>query len=226
MKCQALRNIPDKKREIFLKKINDEIEDPVKRNILKKAYIRYFEANIPVSYWSISMENNFEGDKGLIDFYNQYVVDLNSAYVNGTSACLAGNFGRGKTLTSTCILKKAVEKGFSALYTTLTDITSVITTEHKYMARKELLNVDFLVIDEFDSRHIGSTTASSDFFGRVLEDVLRTRSQNALPLILCTNSPDPTNSFDGTMKESISSLWNYVDLIPVLGSDYREVLNK
>ena len=90
MKCQALRNIPEKKREIFLKKINEEIEDPVKRNVLKKAYIRYFEANIPVSYWSISMENNFEGDVGLVDFYKQYTDDLNSSYVNGMSSIVTG----------------------------------------------------------------------------------------------------------------------------------------
>src|SRR5690606_27675418 len=101
------------------------------------------------------------------------------------------------------ILKRAVEKGSSGLYITLNDIISATQSQEKYSARKELLTVDFLVIDEFDSRHIPQTDKSTDFFGRVLEDTLRWRAQNMLPLFLCTNSPNPLEAFHGSIKESV-----------------------
>lgn len=220
MLCQALRNVPKSKLKVVLEKI-DKIEDDHKRKIAQEAFIRYFEANIPVIYWYLDMEKDFEGDKILYETYHALCDDLAKTHAEGKSLCFAGGFGRGKTMTCTNILKKAVQKGYSGLYVTLNDIISATMSAETYLARKELLIVDFLVVDEFDSRHIGSTDKSAEFFGRTLEDVLRTRSQNALPLFLCTNSPNPVESFNGSIKESITSLWNHIETIPVLGKDFR-----
>jgi len=78
-----------------------------------------------------------------------------------------------------------------------------------------------LVIDEFDPRYM-PTGASSDLFGRTMEDVLRRRSENQLPLFMCTNSPNVVDSFEGPIKYSIESLMNYAEVIPVLGTDFRK----
>jgi hypothetical protein len=40
-------------------------------------------------------------------------------------------------------------------------------------------------------------------------------------LFLCSNHPDPVRAFGGEIHESVKSLWNYVDVIPVFGKDYR-----
>ena len=132
------------------------------------------------------------------------------------------------TMTSCNILKKFVQKGYSGLYTTLTDCVNILTispNEEKYNARKLLLSVDLLVIDEFDSRFIASDTAG-DLFGRTLENIFRTRTQNKMPTILCTNSPNIIDTFSGAIKKSLESLLTgYVERISIFGKDYRKILN-
>lgn len=134
----------------------------------------------------------------------------------------------GKTYVSANILKKATQKGYSGLYTTLTDCVNILTispNDEKYNARKVLLSVDILVIDEFDSRFM-STEASSDLFGRTLENIFRTRTQNRIPTILCTNSPNIIDTFSGPIKKSLESLINgYVETISIFGKDFRKTLN-
>jgi DNA replication protein DnaC len=169
--------------------------------------------------------DKFVGDKILLDKYNEIANDLKNTYDNGVSLCFAGKFGVGKTLTVTNILKRAVEKGYSCLYATLSDIVTCTVNslpEDRGLARKELLNVDFLVIDELDPRHIGSE-AGADMFGRILEDIFRTRAQNKMPIFICTNAIKPVESFTGAIKLSIESLFNYVTMVPVLGSDFRKI---
>jgi Homing endonuclease len=128
------------------------------------------------------------------------------------------------TMTMTCILKKACQKGYSCLYTTLSDIVSVMTSapgEDRFLARQELTKVDFLVIDEFDPRFMASDNAA-DLYARTLESVFRTRGQNKLPTLMCTNSPNVIESFNGPLKASIASLMKgYVKIFPVLGEDVR-----
>lgn len=130
------------------------------------------------------------------------------------------------TMTITCILKKASNKGFTCLYTTLSDIVSVLTVgggEDKFLARRELALVDFLAIDEFDPRFMPSENAA-DLYARSLESVFRTRSQNKLPTLMGTNSPKPVESFNGALRDSIDSLMKgYLQVFPVApGKDFRK----
>lgn len=129
------------------------------------------------------------------------------------------------TMASACILKKAIHKGFICQYTTLSDVVNVLTqapSEEKYIARRELCLVDFLLIDEFDSRFIQSENAA-DLYARTLETIFRTRSQNKLPTLMCTNSPNIIETFTGPLKQSIDSLIKgYLKIFPVFGNDYRK----
>ncbi len=195
-----------------------------KCRLINKVLSLYHESNIPLRYWRLEMGADFRGDAILSEKYQEIIKDLKQVYSKGICICFAGSNGVGKTLTCTNILKRAAEKGFSALYTTLGDIVSNVVSpesDDKSIARRELLMVDFLVIDEFDPRYMGSGQAA-DLFGRTLEDIFRARVQNNLPTFMCTNSPNVTESFTGSIKQSISSLMNYVDIIPVLGKDFRK----
>ncbi len=225
MGLSTLRNIPRSKYDLFIEKLSS-IEDERKRKTVQEAFTRYYEANVPVAYWRLEMETNFSGDKVLFDQYKLITNDLKATFTTGKYVCFAGNFGRGKTLTCCNILKKAVQKSFSGLYTTLNDIVSASLSNEAQAAQKELLGVDFLIIDEFDARHIAETEKSTALFGRTLEYVIRWRLQNQMPTFFCTNSPNPLDTFNGSIKESISSLWNYVEVIPVLGKDYRKIEGK
>lgn len=224
-RSQALNNIPSKKVQDYLDFINNSTDDDKIKTLRLIACNRYAESNIPVEYWSLKMDKDFHGDPRLLEKYKEYTADLKLAYINGTSMCLAGNHGLGKTMTMTCILKKVTQKGYSGLYTTLSDIVTVLTSstnEDKYLSRKELVMVDFLVIDEFDSRFMPSDNAA-DLYARSLESVFRTRSQNKLPTLMCTNSPNVVESFNGPLKQSIDSLMKgYIKMFPVFGDDFRK----
>jgi len=166
---------------------------------------------------------DFQGDKSLLDKYNSYTENIKDSYTGGKSLCLCGSHGLGKTMMMTNILKVSCMKDYSCLYTTLSDVVNVLTSnvEDKFTARKELLTVDFLVIDEFDPRFMGSDNAS-DLYARTLESVFRVRSQNKIPTLMATNSPNILNAFSGQLKTSLSSLFSeYLELVPVLGQDFR-----
>ena len=224
IRSKALNNIPYKKLSESLLSINNSNDD-IKTKSLKLTIInRYYESNIPVEYWPLKMETDFHGDHRLLTKYNEYTSDIKKSYSEGSSICFAGLHGVGKSMTSTSILKKSVQHGYNSLYTTFSDIVSILTTanfDDKYDARKELMMVDFLVIDEVDPRFISSDNAA-DLYARTLESIFRTRSQNKLPTIMCTNSPNVIEVFNGPLKTSLESLMKgYMKMFPVFGQDFR-----
>lgn len=180
------------------------------------------QSNIPYGYWDLEM-SEFAGAPKLKDVYNKVVADLPTVYRDGISFCLAGSHGIGKSFCTTNILKIACQKNYTCLYTTLSDmIAALINSDEEYLARRELMSVDFLTIDELDSRFIQSESAS-DLFGSLLEHIFRTRSQNKIPTFMCSNSPNPVEAFSGALKASIDSLMSGVKLIPVIGEDFRKL---
>lgn len=191
--------------------------------IKNRALMIYYESNIPVRYWNLEMERDFEGSPSLLATYREVAANLKDTYLKGINLCLAGKHGLGKTMTVCNILKRAGEAGYSALYTNLSDIVNLVAAradEDRQIGRKELLMVDFLVIDEFDPRYLQSDKAA-DLFGKSLEEVFRTRTQNALPTFMCSNAADPAEGFSGSIKQSIDSLMGMVKVIPIVGKDFR-----
>lgn len=224
-RSKILNNIPTKKLNDFLESIDKSGDLDTTKAIKKMAINRYAESNIPIEYWSLNMDKDFQGDPRLLEKYKEYISDLKSSYTNGTSICFAGGHGRGKTFACTAILKKAVSKGYSCLYSTLSDIVNALIQapiDDKFFVKRELTMVDFLVIDELDPRFFSSEN-SADLFARSLETVFRTRSQNKLPTLVCTNSPNVVESFSGPLKQSVDSLVKgYLKIFPVLGDDFRK----
>lgn len=230
IRSRALNNIPPRKLQDALSQIRDNSDELQVKNTKLTAINRYAESNIPIEYWTLKMERDFKGDPRLMAKYTDYVADVKQSYIIGDSICFAGGHGLGKTMTITCILKKATQKNYTCLYTTLSDIVTVLTSgggEDKFLARRELALVDFLAIDEFDPRFMPSDNAA-DLYARTLEGVFRTRSSNKLPTLMGTNSPNPVESFAGSLKASIGSLMKgYVKIFSVApGGDYRDPKNK
>jgi DNA replication protein DnaC len=186
------------------------------------AYNRYYEANIPIEYWHLSMDKHFKGSKTLLEKFQTLTNDLGNTYKQGSSICFAGPHGVGKSFTSCSILKKACLKNYNCLYTTLSDMISALTNnDERHIARKELNICDFLVIDELDFRFM-KTASAADFFGISLENVFRNRSQNKLPTIMCSNSPNPLEAFNGEIKQSIESIMAKVEIVSIFGNDFRK----
>lgn len=237
-RSKSLNNIPMRKlQEILLSVVNEceicskkESKDNLSDGLCQKCALknvifnRFYEANIPIEYWNLKMEKDFVGDQRLLNLYNEITADISKIYTTGTSYILAGSYGLGKTFALSSIIKKAAVCGYNVLYTTLSDVVNILTSnnEDRSIARRELIMADFLVIDEFDQRYIGSDNAS-DLYGRTLEGIFRTRAQNKLPLFMSTNSPNPLEMFNGSLKESLGSLMKgYLKVFVVLGDDFRK----
>ena len=189
---------------------------------------RYYNSNIPVDYWYRDM-GDFIGPSILMKHYKDVTADIKQSFKAGKMAMFAGSHGIGKSFCSTCILKRAVEKGYSSLYVNLVDIINVLLSspnDIKNSARELLLSIDYLVIDEFDTRFMVSDKAA-DLFGSIVETIIRTRIQNRMPLFMCTNSIKVEDSFSGPLKASMESLMKVIKLVPVLGGkDAREEVGK
>jgi DNA replication protein DnaC len=186
------------------------------------AYRRYYESNVPVEYWDLDLKNFTNAN--LITIHEKITHDISKSYKDGLSLCFAGLHGVGKSSLLSCVLKTCCQKNYTCLYTTMTDLVNALIDaprDDKYLVKKELTMIDFLVIDELDGRFIGSE-ASSDLFGKSLEHIIRTRSQNKLPTFFASNSPNPIEAFSGALKQSIDSLMSKVKIIPVIGKDFRK----
>lgn len=226
IRSKSINNIPQRKLRDAIEKVQQSADKLEDKNTKLIAINRYAESNIPIEYWYLKMDRDFKGDPRLKAQYEVYVENLKLCYQSGTSVCFAGGHGLGKTMTITCILKRAAVKGYSCLYTTLADVVNVLTqgdNESRFLARRELAMVDFLAIDEFDPRFMQSDNAA-DLYARSLETVFRARSQNGLPTLMGTNSPNPVESFRGPLKDSIDSLMKgYMQLFLVTpGKDFRK----
>jgi DNA replication protein DnaC len=187
---------------------------------------RYFESNIPIEYWNLSMKN-FKGPDVFKTVYAGSVENLQNVYSKGLNYALLGTHGLGKTMCATSILRKMAEKNYNCLYTTLTDMVNVIIEapfEEKYAAKKELVQVDMLVIDELDSRFFTASQNTADLFAKSLENIIRTRFANKLPNIFISNSPNMLEGFNGVFRESLGSLMANVKEFAARGQDFRKVL--
>lgn len=186
---------------------------------------RYQSALIPAEYWNYSFKN-FNGNAALKDRITPYLKDIESMYDNGSSVLMVGTMGTGKTYSACCILKMAVANDFSGMYTNMVDIiTNIISNNSvntgEYIAK--LLNTDFLVIDELDSRWIFPSEKTEQIFGSYMEYILRTRFQNQMPTVMCSNTQNIEDVFSGDFSKSFKSLvGHYVDTIVVAGKDFRK----
>lgn len=186
---------------------------------------KYAAAGIPVDYWTLSFKRNFKGDKNFGNFVMKQIRDIEGVYERGESFAFIGNLGTGKTFAATSMLKMALLKGFSGKHTHMADIVRNVLSNSidsgAYV--QSLLDVDFLVIDEFDARWVFPSEKSERMFGSTLEHVLRCRFQNGMPTILCSNTQDIDSVLSDEFSRAFSSLRNnYVKTLYVAGKDFRK----
>ena len=218
-----------KKIERYCKKIRNECERcggsgcsfcNSKINRVKK----YYKSKIPVEYWGHSFKN-FRGDSMFKESLRPYIEDIFKMYDDGNSLMFVGSLGTGKSYMACCFVKMAIAKDFSAKYTNMADIVNITLSSSvdSFEYIKSLASVDFLAIDEFDSRWIFPSEKSEQIFGSSLEYILRTRFQNHLPTILCSNTEDIDKVLSGYFSKAFSSLREkYLKVFYVSGKDYRK----
>ena len=181
-------------------------------------------AGIPVSYWDYSLQT-FAGDLDFKRRVESMANNIDKLYTIGKSFAFIGVHGVGKTFGACEVLKAALTKNYTVRYTTMNEIVDMVTAkEDRYEFKQGLLLADFIVLDEFDSRYIPTTDRGKEMFGTNLEYIIRTRLQNKLPIIFCTNNTSGLSDvFDGAFEMTFSSLFSKSNIIDIVagGGDLR-----
>jgi DNA replication protein DnaC len=178
-------------------------------------------ANIPVDYWFRDMKK-FYGEPNFKATILNYMDSLQSEFDSGLTLCFTGGRGQGKTMAACAILKQALLDEYTAFYTTMVDAVTRLMAPGSYTFRSAVKNFDFFVIDEVDQRFFPSR-GSMELYGNHFENMLRSRAQNKMPTIICTNSQDPSQIFDGEFQNSFESLGSqFVKVLHAGGKDARK----
>lgn len=180
-------------------------------------------AGIPVAYWDYSL-NSFTGDVNFKNKIEEYTKNIDKLYIAGKSYAFVGKFGVGKTFAACEVLKSALIKRYTALYTTMNEIIDMlISGGEKYEFKQKVLHHDFLVIDELDSRYLPNSDNGKELFATNLEVIIRTRFQHRLPIIFCSNNSSLNELFDGLFGQAFGSLFaENLITIPAGGRDLRQ----
>lgn len=179
------------------------------------------EIEIPVDYWFREMKD-FYGEENFKQAILQYSGDISGEYDRGSALCLTGERGRGKTMAACSVLKKALLEDYTGFYVTLVEAVSKLMSPESYNFRRLVRRCDFLVIDEVDQRFFPKQ-GSMELYGNHFENMVRSRFQNKLPTIICTNSSDTGQIFGGEFGKSFESLGSqFVRVLPAGGKDARK----
>lgn len=179
------------------------------------------DSNIPVKYWFLKFKD-FSGSPIIKEATQLYMENIKDNFINGQSLCFVGTYGTGKTYSISSIMKKALMSGFSAYYTSLTDIvTYSMDYQFKNLFAMKTTQCDFLAIDEVDSRHMSDSEEAQRLFGSAFEKIIRYRTQNALPTLIATNNSSLEEVFSGQHKRVVESLGSSLRVVAALGKDFR-----
>lgn len=192
-------------------------------------YEKYASADIPMKYWDLKL-SDIQATEG-VNLVRKYIKKLDEAYDSGTGLFIWGKNGNGKTLSACSIGKAALHKGYSVRFTFLGQIiaASFDTMYDSFQRQKlqeDILNVDFLIIDDIDKAYIAENSRAVP---AIIDSLFRQRVQNCRPVIITSNkqlneiqssnSEVFSNSLTSLFKESVLS-------VGFIGDDKRDDLRK
>lgn len=184
----------------------------------------YSRSGIPVEYWDKSWKD-FYGDPKFKDFVKDKILTrIMDVYDNGESFAFVGNLGIGKSYAACAILRLAIVNEFKVKYVQMSELVNNLISKNSEESYDDYINVDFLCIDEYDSRWVFPSEKAEALFGQSMEFILRTRFQNNMPTIVCSNTIELNNVVSGDFSKALDSLFSkHMEIIYVAGKDYRKV---
>jgi len=156
----------------------------------KRLYVDLATAQIPVKYWDYKLKD-LEWDEIAAAKVQKYAKKLEEARTRGIGLFMWGHGGVGKSLGACLVLKEALKKGFTARFTTLSQTIAMSTDglydrEAREAFQHEVLQVDFLVLDDIDKTYRSEKTR---FLDSQTDAVFRQRANFNLPVIVTSNKP-------------------------------------
>lgn len=181
-----LKKVLEKKKQELAEQSYSKIEAAA----IFELYIKQAKANIPVKYWDFRLPD-LTWSSIATEKLKKYIKKLDYAKQKGIGLFLYGSNGVGKSVSAAVVLKYALQRQYTARWSMLSELISlssdgVYDKEARDRFRKEVLEVDFLVIDD-----IGKTFVSqkSTFTSVHIDFLFRTRSNQCLPTIVTGNLP-------------------------------------
>ena len=196
---------------------------------LFELYLRMAVANIPIKYWDFDFDKLDDANASVKVKVLEYCNKLPKVLDKGVGLYLVGSNGVGKTLTASLILKQALNAGYSARFTTMSEVLAMSSDgmydrEAREHYKQELIEVDFLVIDDITKTYKNTDKQSSTYIDTQFDYLFRTRANANLPIIITSNHQreDALKSANETLTNSLLSLFSeHLKDITFLGKDRR-----
>lgn len=141
------------------------------------------ESQIPQRFWPLGFQT-YEGNPDALSAVLRFIKRSRVARSAGVGIFLTGHPQSFKTFLGTFILKCVMHRGFSARYTTLSDVSQEYFGEGEtnHTMRQLYGAVDFVFIDDLrGAPHKGEVSS--------LLRVLQIRAKNNLPTVLASTLP-------------------------------------
>lgn len=184
-----------KQQERTLTRIRDQLREKYKQELGGdiraaeefKVYLEMWRANVPLKYWEREVKDIT--DPYVRQTIEKYVAKLDEAIKDGIGIYFHGNQGTGKTLAACLILKEAIRCGYKVYFTMLTEVLEKYcdgryNKDARAAFASLILDADILVLDDIDKGYVSDKTT---FIDSAYDYVLRTRSNNNLPMIFTSN---------------------------------------
>ncbi|MBR6615203.1 MAG: ATP-binding protein, partial [Lachnospiraceae bacterium] len=215
--------------------------DGKKRHCFKRMEIEilYDQSNIRdvlarENFDTLSMEyydrEKIDEKTGMTVFeYMTMIIDECKEYVRNFgeekgSILFTGSTGCGKTFLSNCIARELIQRGFSVVYLTATDMFDILS-DSRFGNRDEeeakdraayILDCDLLIIDDLGTELINTFTASQLFY------CVNERLNRKKGTIISTNLA--LNRMQDEFTERVTSrIMSQYRIFPLLGDDLRFV---
>lgn len=153
----------------------------------------YLVAGIGDQYARLDWRD-YDGDESIKDAVDLYLDKWQSAKANGMGIEFSSpGLGRGKTFGATHIGKELIKRGVDVYFVQFLEVVSALTGEHEEAdyVRGRILDSTVLILDEVAEPW---TAPQRDLFAAKLEEVVRSRTNENLVIIMTTNlAPDRLN---------------------------------
>jgi DNA replication protein DnaC len=145
------------------------------------------KANLPKRYWNIEMSDI--DDPSVTNVVTNYVKNLDQMLREGTGLFFVGQVGTGKSLGACLILKEVLRRGYTGYFTTLASVVTkcfnkMYDQQLQEEFRQNILNVDFLVLDDIDKAY---KSEKNTFIDSAYDELFRQRYYKCLPILVTSN---------------------------------------
>lgn len=204
---------------------NDQ-EVTIRCNCLEQwqLYLRMMNAGIGLAYQRLGWKDLKGVDPSVLPHIGEYLQSADSYAAFGRALTLwSSSYGTGKTLLMTLIMRDLMLNGFEVLFIQFNQLINLYSagwrdTEARKRFERRIVNTPVLGIDDMGKENAGRGV---DMINAMVDEVLRSRVENARPTFLTTNL-SPEEMQERYYSSMIELFTGVNDFVEVRGESYRQ----